>query len=1050
MRKTRIPAPSTSMEIPKTVQEEINTVQSKMKNAIRDHTIYFSKLKDDPNNTTILGRIQDIHWHIISLDKSLKQVLERLRKEVEAFNAQNVNGPKVSLASLLSLNNNNHRITNNNDKKGNKVVRNANNLNVKISKDDYEDTVRNSDVSSPSQENSPPKDRSSSVETISGEDEVIEVSMDENSNETQEELDEKDCKNDVNEKITFLSNLSLITNARWSELQNKRVERKRRSTANPQFVYTSFEVPTKRKKCMYLQSGGSAPQTRQTTARMNGPSPPPVSKTALSKSTSLPSKTTIGKSLIPLQKSMTRPNILRNASENKVFTGKGKVENDSNSISLPIVATKTIQSAGSRTVHIPGLPSCLTIERIENDSIVCIRCRNPGTLTVCENCSANYHVSCHSVSPAPPGICPKCAFVEDEEEEEEEEDAVVQEAEEEDEGEELNGREPCNKEEELATTSYASGIIRKAGEDTEIHKASCGLYKSDASSKRHVLASALGIGQLPSSTFLIPIAPSNVTAASANHEYSTISTIASRTDIEQPKNNNCNGNSNGRSYSSIVLNHLPQSSISYMQSESQLPYAAYQLPIGNAQPEKHQSYLILKKIKEPVERSGGQLAIGTTQPAEGQSISTFFDSQLPTTSQYESHVHSEVTFTYPSVYFEKHFSEPISNNNHRGRSKKANRAVPGLNRIIDSKEFSIATDDQPLERSLCNGKKPRTRRESRIKLGINNLRSTTRNKRLLLPSYDGGTIPTEQLSISNSADTKETLLNNWSKNRIRSGGLFHSLFSSYNSSSSSDIIADDTTIVVSRTTCNTNDKDRTDVCQQSYRKTDRFESIEHQRGTISKFFEHVKLEEAHISAPPRTKLACKSTNVEIEEVDRLHHRQDKDDEEEATENIDERVGPSAEDDSRSKTSEYASLVTESCSRMTTKDNADGSITPKEAISNIKENDQILSPKKDFLSETSFSQSRTAQVNPIRPDDEVSVPDDKADVEKQDLHGGRLSSSTPNSDLPDEAFITEEGRSFMKELDEDLGISTVSLESMRVLEQFESAMLEADCSKTATC
>lgn len=134
----------------------------------------------------------------------------------------------------------------------------------------------------------------------------------------------------------------------------------------------------KRKRCTYLQSSGSAPQTRQTTARMNGPSPPPVSKTALPKSTSPPSKTTIGKSLIPLQKSMTRPNILRNASENKVYTGKGKVENGSNSIPLPIVGTKTIQSTGSRTVHIPGLPSSLTIERIENDSIVCIRCRNPG------------------------------------------------------------------------------------------------------------------------------------------------------------------------------------------------------------------------------------------------------------------------------------------------------------------------------------------------------------------------------------------------------------------------------------------------------------------------------------------------------------------------------------------------------------------------------------------------------------------------------------------------------------------------------------------------
>ncbi|XP_035741731.1 uncharacterized protein LOC118450240 isoform X2 [Vespa mandarinia] len=1026
MRKTRIPAPSTSMEISKTLQEEILTVQNKLKNAIRDHQICVGKLKDDPHNTIILGRIQDIHLHIVSLDRCQKQVLQRLRKEVEAFKAQNANGPKVSLASLLGLDNNNRHITNNNDKRSNKVVGNTNNLDVKISKDDYEDTVRNSDVPSPSQENSPSKDRSSSVETISGEDDVIEVSMDENSNETQEELDKKDCKNEVNEKITFLSNLSLITNARYSELQNKRVERKRRSTANPQFVYSCFEAPMKRKRCTYLQSGGSAPQTRQTTARMNGPSPPPVSKTALPKSTSPPSRTTIGKSLIPLQKSMTRPNILRNASENKVYTGKGKVENGSNSIPLPIVGTKTIQSTGSRTVHIPGLPSSLTIERIENDSIVCIRCRNPGTLTVCENCSANYHVSCHSVSPAPPRICPKCAFVEDDEEEEEEEDAEVQEAEEDDEEEEVNGRESCNKEEELATTSYASGAIRKAGEDTEIHKTSCGLYKADATTKRHVLASALGIGQLPSSTFLIPISPSNVTPP--NHEYSTISAIATRTDVEQSENNNGNGNSSGRSYSSIVLNHLPQSNISYMQSEPQLPYA-YQLPISSVQPEKHQSYLIVKKISEPIGRSA-QLAIGTQ--SEGQSLSTFFDSQLPTTSRYESRVHSEVTLAQSSVYLEKHFSESVG----RGRSKKTNRAVPALNRIVDSEEFSVTTSDRPMERSTYNGKKPRTR-QSRIKLGIDHLRTTTRDTEFLLPAYDGSTISTEQFPMSNSANTKETFLGGRSKNRTRSSGLLHSLFSGYDSSC---VVADDTTLVLSRTTCNTNDKDRTDLYQQSYRKTDRFESVEHpnehQRGTIAKFFEHVKLEEAHISAPPRAKLACKSTNIEIEEVDRSQQDEDEEDfhrssdneflDEETTQNFNERVervGPSGEDNSRIKTPEYVGLVdAEPCSGMTTKD----------------------------LPETSSSQSQTAQVNQIKSDDEVSVPDDKADVERQDLHGGRSSSSTPHSDVPNKPPIIEEKRSSMKKLDEDLGISSVSLENMRVLEQFESAMLEADCSKTATC
>lgn len=86
--------------------------------------------------------------------------------------------------------------------------------------------------------------RPSSVETISGEDDVIEVSMDENSNEKSEKEESEERKIESTEKINFLNALGLITTKMCAELQNKRAERKRRSTANPQFVYSSLEVPT--------------------------------------------------------------------------------------------------------------------------------------------------------------------------------------------------------------------------------------------------------------------------------------------------------------------------------------------------------------------------------------------------------------------------------------------------------------------------------------------------------------------------------------------------------------------------------------------------------------------------------------------------------------------------------------------------------------------------------------------------------------------------------------------------------------------------------------
>lgn len=88
--------------------------------------------------------------------------------------------------------------------------------------------------------------------TISGEDDVVETSMDENSNEKQEEAQQEEAQQDEEqdevesspEQQHFLCNLGLITKFKFIELQNRRVERKRRSTANPQFVYSMLEQPS--------------------------------------------------------------------------------------------------------------------------------------------------------------------------------------------------------------------------------------------------------------------------------------------------------------------------------------------------------------------------------------------------------------------------------------------------------------------------------------------------------------------------------------------------------------------------------------------------------------------------------------------------------------------------------------------------------------------------------------------------------------------------------------------------------------------------------------
>lgn len=102
----------------------------------------------------------------------------------------------------------------------------------------------------------------------------------------------------------------------------------------------------------------------------------------------------------------------------------------------------------------------------------------------------------------------------------------------------------------------------------------------------------------------------------------------------------------------------------------------------------------------------------------------------------------------------------------------------------------------------------------------------------------------------------------------------------------------------------------------------------------------------------------------------------------------------------------------------------------------------------------------AQNNFLELRNEVSVPDDKADSERQDLSSGRCSTSTnsttstSDSDTPEQAMNDSVKYSRRRlsgnEYKERLGINAVSPESMQVLEQFESAMLETGCSNAATC
>ncbi|XP_011696519.1 PREDICTED: uncharacterized protein LOC105455135 isoform X1 [Wasmannia auropunctata] len=945
------------MEISKSLEEEIRSVQQKLQGAILNHKIYVDRLKDDPNNPDILVQIKKIQVHIVSLGKCQKQVVQQLRKEVNAFMADNANGSKVSinlqsLLGRLGLNNNNH-ITNNNETKHEA----ANGFETKPSKEDYEEVVRNGDVHhSRPQDNDCAKLRPSSVETVSGEDDVVEVSLDENSDDKQEE-EQKERSVESSEKYNYLNCLGLITKSKCMELQNRRVERKRRSTANPQFVYSMFEQPSKRKRHSYLQSG-NAPHTRQTTARLNGPSPPP-NRTQPIKSTSPP----VTKSLIPIQKSTTRPNILRNA-DSKVFVNKSKVED--NQMRLPVTSAKSVQSIGNKAVHIPGLPSSLTIERIGSDSIVCISCENPGSLTVCRNCSSSYHVSCHT-RPAPPSrTCPKCASAMDDEEDIEKDEEAEIKGQAEDESKLLRYK----KDEKFVTTTNASGFIGKTREDSEVYKASGGLYKVDTAQKKCILPNVLGVNQLPASTFLIPIAANNISATNVNQSEDGKFTTALDTEYRQDT-----------IHHRRVINHLARSSIACVQEDQS---HAYQLPGTTVQPEKHQSYLIVQKITESTGRSN-QSPGGETKD---QNSSAVFNYQLPTSCSITSQNALQPIITH-SLF-----------NDHNNRKKQTNCAVPfhpiTVSKLSNSLH-SISSDHQ-LDRATLNGRKPWAK-FTHGKLCVNqSARSATE---ILLSSCDDAENSGNEQQLPRSAGSAEkaaATATSRSRGKHRSRNFIHSLFPGHNKS---HIIASR-----ARESRGPNNRDCPLLRQQLCREEHELElhkqsdgkpaAVQLQRRALTRFFEHVKLEEAHISAPLGTKLAHKDEvddddNYEIAGEDSPRDEQYDD----GGAVAEAPLLTSCED--LDEDQDFAEWLADDSENACDDDDNVASKDPVRRLSitlrhsEEREDDRLTTT-------TAAAALRIAQSNLSELRNEVSVPDDKADTERQDLpSGGRLRSrSNSNS------------------------------------------------------
>ncbi|KAK0095652.1 hypothetical protein PV326_007773 [Microctonus aethiopoides] len=798
--------------------------------------------------------------------KSIKQVVQRLRKEVEAFKAENVNGAKLSIASLLGLNNNNnnnnsnHYNNNNNTSNNNNANSNKskNNEHVavdendeqedivqvkvkqngvfdsrRLSKENYEEVVRNG-IDSSSQEKICAKERSRSVEFLPAEADVIEVSDDENTCENPDNVGRLEGIEEVQSseqsklnprQVIFLGNLALITASKFSELQNKRAERKRRSTANPQFVYSNWDIPTKRKRHCYLQSAGNAPQTRQTTARLNGPSPPPPSKISSSKSTSPPTKSSSSKSLMLMQKSTSlRPNILRNISESGELSNKTQLENGVSD--MPISDSKSSQA---KTMHIPGLPSCLTIERIESDTAVCIYCRNPGTLTYCDDCPVSYHASCRSSSPPPVRLCSKC--VQNQKDEERTRTPVIK------------------KDEEIAAASSAPGVVDKAGENTEVNKTSGGFYQINPTPSSQFITTTTtnnnyGVNHLPISTYLIPISSRNVTNSTVSHPTDQQSNSANDTNIT-------NAADDIKRISDTCINNITYSPLIVNQQHDnccQLPFA------NNIQTteKQQQSFLVIKKISDP--SVGGIVSYQQQQQQQQQHSNqypqlnySYSELQNPTINyklpMYESRDRQNDLVSASSLIHDQ-LTSSGTESTIRNNKKSTTRTIPGLKPIASTEKSSANRIDDSGDRRTFELSSTST---------TTNVRNECRESKVI------GTVGHQTIDFTDSqcSQSKKSTINklgpksdiNQSNHRTKSGNLLNALLSSNYKSNNITNCNDKSSGE------NFNNLPPGSIADRLYRRLSEDQSC--MRGTgksTAKFNEYVKLEEAHLSAPSPTNL----------------------------------------------------------------------------------------------------------------------------------------------------------------------------------------------------
>ncbi|ELU06619.1 hypothetical protein CAPTEDRAFT_220123 [Capitella teleta] len=265
---------------------DLDQIQGQLKLAIQSHQVLVGQMKSDPQNGFIQKQLHELQAQITSLSEKQKYIVQQLRKELvpkpnltatksKPRILQSSSAPPSSQQQQQPINLcTNHHLNNNNNNVIKTSPTKASSQHVHHPRkqrppkqrpqqqQQQQDPVslHKPSILSGSHHRSPP---SSALKRSH-------VSSSTSSSSARKTLDsealrisshDKELSPSERKKLEFMAAIDLITPEALKEIQSRRSERKRRSTANPQFSYGAHMEPERRKVARYMtpQKPSSAP-----------------------------------------------------------------------------------------------------------------------------------------------------------------------------------------------------------------------------------------------------------------------------------------------------------------------------------------------------------------------------------------------------------------------------------------------------------------------------------------------------------------------------------------------------------------------------------------------------------------------------------------------------------------------------------------------------------------------------------------------------------------------------------------------------------------------